>query len=94
MCVLVLLQSHDFIVKIDEDTQDKLHAKGNARLMVEHDSIIISSLHGKRIMQWTLRNIRRFGRKDNSIFFFEAGRRSDLEGLFSFVTEQVIFNVK
>lgn len=84
----IILQNTEFIVKIHEDTKDKLKCKGTVKLKVENGSIIISSIPGKMLTAWTLTHIRRFGREDKNIFFLEAGRQSRKEGTFRFVTEQ------
>lgn len=93
---LVLPQKFEFIVKIADDSQEKLQTKGNVRLTLENGSITVATLLGKMIAQWTIKHIRRFGREDASgVFFLEAGRKSTLgEGMFKFITEQVMFQVR
>lgn len=78
-------------MKVAEDIQNKIGVAKEVRLRIANGNIIISSLHGKRIIEWALSHIRRFGREDKSIFFLEVGRKSPTgEGMYKFATEQVI----
>lgn len=78
-------------MKVAEDKQNNIGVAKEVRLRIENGSIIISSLHGKKIIEWALSHIRRFGREDKSLFFVEVGRKTPTgEGMYKFATEQVI----
>ncbi|XP_047480116.1 docking protein 2-like [Penaeus chinensis] len=78
----------EFMVTIGAETRSKLAVDGQMRLLIEDGHITLISPEGKRVMRWSMGQLRRFGYRTND-FHLEAGRKSESgEGVFSFVTNQ------
>lgn len=79
----------EFTVTIGAETRSKLAVDGQMRLLIEDGHITLITPEGKRVMRWSMGQLRRFGYRTND-FHLEAGRKSESgEGVFSFVTTQV-----
>lgn len=78
----------EFMVTVGAETRSKLAVDGQIRMLIEEGHITLISPEGKRVMRWSMGQLRRFGYKINN-FHLEAGRKSESgEGVFSFVTNQ------
>ncbi|XP_037800488.1 docking protein 2-like [Penaeus monodon] len=78
----------EFTVTIGAETRSKLAVDGQMRLLIEDGHITLITPEGKRVMRWSMGQLRRFGYRTND-FHLEAGRKSESgEGVFSFVTTQ------
>ncbi|ROT76085.1 putative docking protein 3 [Penaeus vannamei] len=76
------------MVTVGAETRSKLAVDGQIRMLIEEGHITLISPEGKRVMRWSMGQLRRFGYKINN-FHLEAGRKSESgEGVFSFVTNQ------